>query len=279
MSRHPVFSTLWYGINTLAALCLLALIYGIGWEFHTVSYLRGFSDAVVPASSSPEQKVESILDWMARGPARRSTADAASFSLRDPENTLNYRELLEVCGTATNAFVNLASSSGLKARRLLLLSPNRSAKHVVSEVWLGDRWVIVDSSYRTLFRDAQGEFVTKEQLRDREIFQEVTGALPNYPPSYTYESTAIVRLAAIPGFGPALRGILDRTFPGWEQQFGWTLLLERESLALTVAATLLLFGLVVVRFLLGRYGTRRLGIARTPLREQVRRLGGAVPTR
>ena len=38
--------------------------------------------------------------------------DTDSLDGRNPEDTLNYRQFLEVCGTATNAFVNLAESSG-----------------------------------------------------------------------------------------------------------------------------------------------------------------------
>ena len=37
-------------------------------------------------------------------------------------------------GSATNAFLNLANSAGLLARRLLLLNANQGAKHVDGEV-------------------------------------------------------------------------------------------------------------------------------------------------
>ncbi len=100
-------------------------MYGAVWEYSTTSYLKGFSDAIVPSSGTAEAKVEAILAWMQHGPERRSTATPSSpMALRDPEDTLNYRGLLDVCGSATNAFVNLAQSSGLRSRRLLLLGPD-----------------------------------------------------------------------------------------------------------------------------------------------------------
>ena len=139
MKSYPFFRVCWYAANVLLIVSLGAILYSISWEYSTRSYLKGFSDAIVLFSDSPEQKVEAILAWMEHGPARRSTNDLDSLTARDPEDTLNYRQLLEVCGTATNAFVNLAQSSGLRARRLLLLDDNRVGIHVVVEVLLDAR--------------------------------------------------------------------------------------------------------------------------------------------
>jgi len=96
-------------------------------------YLDGFSDAIVPNSLPPEQKVEAILNWMRAEPSRAIASDPDALSKRDPETTLTYKQLLNVCGTATNAFLNLARSSDLRVRRLLLLAPDRTTKHVVAE--------------------------------------------------------------------------------------------------------------------------------------------------
>src|SRR5258708_11322265 len=157
MNRHSIVRVCWHEVNVLLAVFMMAVVYGAIWEFSTQSYLKGFSDAVIPSSDNPEQKVGSILSWMARGPARRYDSDAGDLDLRDPKETLNIEQLLRVCGTATNAFVNLADSSGLHARRLLLLDENsRISKHVVVEVLIDDRWVVVDPSYRTFLRLPNG---------------------------------------------------------------------------------------------------------------------------
>lgn len=108
MKRYPVVRICWYAVNVLLAVSLGAVLYSGAWEFSMQNYLKDFSDAVIPSSDTPEQKVEAILDWMAHGPARRSSAAPDALSARDPEETLNVRQLLQVCGTATNAFVNLA---------------------------------------------------------------------------------------------------------------------------------------------------------------------------
>jgi hypothetical protein len=49
-----------------------------------------------------------------------------------------------VCGTATNAFINLADSGRLPARRILLLNSDQGAKHVDAEVLVKGRWIVLD---------------------------------------------------------------------------------------------------------------------------------------
>jgi Transglutaminase-like superfamily len=273
MKNHPIVRRCWFAINVLLVASLVAVLYSVGWEFSTRSYLKGFSDAIIPASSRPEQKVEAILQWMAHGPARRSEADTGGLAMRNPEDTLNIQQLLKVCGTATNAFVNLAQSSGLHARRLLLLDTYGQSKHVVVEVLIDDRWVVVDPSYHFIPRLWDGQFATRTELKDPAIFRAATQSIPNYPAAYTYESTVHVRLARIPWIGRHLRGIFNFIWPPWEESINWTLLLERESFAMLVASILLLcFGLAA-RLLLGWYCRSKLGIARERLRDQILRAG------
>jgi len=276
MKKHPIVRVCWYGINILLIASFVAVLYGIGWEFSTRSYLRGFADAIIPSSDSPEQKAEAILVWIADGPARRTTSDPAALSLRDPVDTLNFQQLLQVCGTATNAFVNLAQSSGMNARRLLLLDKNRLSKHVVVEVVLGDRWIVVDPSYHTVFRLPDGRLVTRTDLQDPNIFRLVTQGIPNYPQIYTYESTVHIRLSRIPVVGGHLRTIFNFVWPSWEESINWTLLVERESFAMLCASIALFCFALALRFLLGWYCSSRLGIAPVRLRDQIVRVGQAL---
>ena len=271
MKNHPAIRACWYANNTLLIVSLMAVLYGIGWELSTRTYLKGFADAIIPASDSPEQKAEAILAWIADGPARRSTTNPAALSLRDPADTLNFEQLLRVCGTATNAFVNLAESSGMSARRLLLLDSNQSSKHVVVEVLVGDRWIVVDPSYHTVFRLPNGQMVTRTELQNPNIFRLVTQVIPKYPQTYTYESTVHVRLSRIPVVGLFLRKILNSIWPSWEESINWTLLVERESFAMLCVSIVLLLFTLAWRFLLGWYCFKRLGIAPVRLRDQIER--------
>jgi hypothetical protein len=265
----------WRMTNVLLVVSVLTLLYSAGWEYSVRRYLEGFSDAIVPAGAPPEKRVQAILDWMRTGPARSEEASPTGLAIRDPENTLNYQQLLSVCGTATNAFLNLARSSDLEVRRLLLLSPDQSTKHVVAEVRLKGRWIVVDPTYRVIQRNAAGEMLTREQLRNRQIFAEAVARIPGYPPEYNYENYVHVRVNKL-GLGAArLRPILNRMLPGWEERLDWSLLVERESffvLTLAAVATLLLF---LLRQALAWCADRRWKLSRFRLRSHVSRAGTA----
>lgn len=74
--------------------------------------------------------------------------------------------MLQVCGSAANAFIILASSSGLRVRRLLLLNAGGSTTHVDTQVLLNGRWIIVDPAFRVMLRGPDGALLTAEQLKD-----------------------------------------------------------------------------------------------------------------
>jgi Transglutaminase-like superfamily len=266
---------MWWSSNVLLAASIAAMLYSSAREYSVRRYLDGFSDAIVPNTLPAEQKVKAILDWMRAEPSRANTTNPEALSKRDPEMTLTYRQLLNVCGTATNAFLNLARSSDLRVRRLLLLSPNRTTKHVVAEVLIDDRWIIVDPAFRVILKDARGHYLTRSELRDPAVFSEAAGAIPNYPREYNYDQFAHVRLARLPLEGLHLRRLLDGVYPGWDEALDWSLLLERESffyLVLSGAATLCF---LLLRVLLAWYADSRLRIPRFRLRTKAIRAGEA----
>jgi hypothetical protein len=268
MIRYRTFNLAWRLVNSLIVICVLLAVCSLVWEYSTRRYLRGFSDAIVPLSAPAEKKVESILTWMQLGPSRLSVSDSLEYLLRDPATTLNYRELLKTCGTATNAFVNLANSSGLPARRLLLMDGYWSTKHVVVEVQVDGRWVVVDPAYRTIFRDSNGRPLTREELLDPQIFKQATGNIPGYLPTYTFDRTAQVRFARIPYLAPILNSI-SRVRPGWSDSILWTYFLERESSGAFAAAMLLVILLLLIRQSLRWYMENHVGLRKSRVRQKM----------
>ena len=244
-------------------------------EYSMRRYLDGYSDAIVPNFLPAENRVEAILNRMRAEPSRGIAEDPDKLARRDPEMTLNYAQLLRVCGTATNAFLNLARASDLQVRRLLLLAPDRNAKHVVAEVLINQRWVVVDPGYRVIMKDAQGRFLTRKDLQNPVIFEQAVSAIPNYPREYNYESFAHVRLAPLPLEGLHLRKLFDSIYPGWDDAVDWSLLLERQSffyLVLSAAATLFI---LILRYMLAWYADSRLRIPRFYLRGRMIQVGVA----
>jgi len=251
MKKEKILHAIGFSINTLLICSIILSLFGVAWEYSTRWYLSGFANAVLPSSASPEQKVSAILSWMSKGPSREAEYYSDDAENRDPVDTLNYSELLNVCGTATNAFVNLASAGGLEARRLLLLDEqNKSTNHVVAEVLLDNRWVIVDPTFHLILRDNSGHLLTREDLARPDVYLEATRNIDRYDIRYNYEHTAFIHLARIPLVGTFLQAKLNSVLPTWQDDINWTVLVERQSYSTAiVGVTLLLLALFLRRSL------------------------------
>jgi hypothetical protein len=267
MSRITAFRVAWWTVNLLFAASLACLAFAAAREWSVRQYLHGFSDAVVSASAQPDQKIEAILNWMRAGPSRAMAAKPDELSPRNPENTLNYTQLLTICGSATNAFLNLSRSSGLESRRLLLLTSDRQTKHVVAEVLVDGRWIVVDPSFRAVMRDRKGRALTRKDLQDPAKFREATSLVPNYPADYNYDRYAHVRLARLPLDGFHLRKLLESILPGWDETLDWSLFLERESFFVLVITSAFALISLALRLLLAWYADRRLRVPRFHFRQ------------
>ena len=277
--NHPVYRAAWYVVNGLLVVSICLTLYAMAWEYSTRRYLKGFSDAVVPALATPEEKAVAIIDWMSHGPARLPASPAGETQDRDPTDTLNYASLLKVCGSATNAFINLADSSGLSSRRLLLVNADGGAKHVVAEVLIDGRWIVVDPSFRTIPRNVDGQLLTSRDLADNAVFSFAMQNISNYDPSYNYSQTSHLHLKRIPFLGILTQRVLDHYQPNWADSPALSLLVERESLAAVVTAALALLLFFLVRVSLRWYGESRLGIRTFRVRTQVIRATSALFSR
>src|SRR5271169_1281263 len=274
-NEKRIFRWLWWLVNLLLLLAVLFTIWTGVWEYSVRRYLNGFSDAIIPEAAPPLEKVQAILGWMRIGPPRLEARDLNLLSAHDPTDTLNYRQLLEVCGSATNAFLNLSRSAGLETRRLLLLTPERTTKHVVAEVYVDGRWVIVDATYRTFMKDRAGRLLTRKDLQDPEIFHEATSVLAGYLPEYSYERFAHVRISALPFHGAQVRLLLDRIFPPWDEYLDWSLLLERRSFMYFFISVNALIALMLMHVALGWLADHHLLIPRFHLRANLSRATAA----
>ena len=274
-TKHLIFRLVWRGVNLLLVAVVVSSVYAGVREYSVRRYLDGFSDAIVPNSMPDEQKLQAILEWMRAEPSRAIATDPDTLAKRDPEMTLTYRQLLNVCGTATNAFLNLVRSSDLRARRLLLLTPDNNTKHVVAEVLIAGRWIVVDPTYRVIMKDAAGNYLTRKDLQNPVVFREATSAVPNYPPEYTYDHFGHVRLARLPYIGFGLKKMLGTIAPGWEEAIDWSLLLERESFFYLVLSVTGMLFFLLLRAALAWYADSRLRVPRFHLREHALRAGVA----
>jgi hypothetical protein len=265
MKAHPIFFLLWRLVNVGVILFALLLPLTAAWEFFTRQYVKGFASAIVVPGSGPEARVTAIMSWMGNNSVRSGTNDTDLVTVRDPENTLTSGKLLRICGSATNAFVNLANAAGVPARRLLLLDSWATANHVVAEVELDGRWHVVDPVFHIIPHDSSGQWLTASDLHDSAVLASITRNIPAYRPDYNYQKTAHLRLGRIPVFGPLVGRILNRLWPGWDGAIFWTLLTERESFAALIGAIFLLVVFFMLRIGTKTYGRRRLELSNAEL--------------
>jgi hypothetical protein len=225
-------------VSKLIMIAGIALfVYGVGWDYSTRTYLKGFVDAIIPLSGSPEEKTEALAAWFRKEPLRDISLESESDGLirdRDPVHIVQNLRLLRVCGTASNAFMNLADSADLKVRRLLLLDSSGGTMHVVGEVKWGDRWIVANPQQGLVYRNGSGRALTKEELRDPAVFRDAISRMPGYDPEWTFERTVHVRMKRIPLLGGPLRVSLDRLLPGWEEAINWSYFAENPALWLIV---------------------------------------------
>jgi hypothetical protein len=274
--NNLVFQVATFSVNILLISSVLLTLFGIAWEYSTREYLSGFANAVLPSTSSSEEKIQAILAWMQQGPARSADYYSDDSQNRDPIDTLNYKELLTVCGTGTNAFVNLASAGGIEARRLLLLdAQGMNTNHVVAEVHIDDRWVVVDPSFHVILRDNDGHLLTRQDLAHPDILQDATRNIPGYDPLYNYEHTAFIHLGRLPLVGDLLQTELESIPLSWQEGINWTILIERESYdTIVIGAALLCFAFFLRRMIFW-YGKRISIIPISPW-EQLQQTGVAL---
>jgi len=156
-----------------------------------------------------------------------------------------------------------------------LLSSDRTTKHVVAEVLLDGRWIVVDPTFRIVMRNAKGEMLTRKELQNPQNFAEAIARAPGYPEAYNYAKFAHIRIARLPLDGLRLRPVLDSVFPGWDEKVDWSLLLERESFFVLATAAFATFLLLLLRLFLAWYADRRLKVSRFHLRSHLARAGVA----
>ena len=271
-----LFAGLWRFVNLLIIVSFALLIFGLFWNHLTHEYLRGFADAIVPLNGSDEKKAEALLGWLSHTPGRAEGFAKNALDERDPVDVLHDEKLLKVCGSTANAFINLAAVAGLESRRLLLVTETGEAKHVTAEVLILGRWVVVDPTTGSMFKDASGRLLTKEELRDPEVFLDAISRIPRYPAMYSFERTAYFHLERLPLVGRPLRRILDRFLPGWDVALDWGYLPEHPSLWPVLASLVLLGFGIPFRFLLDWYGRKRLQVNRTRFRQRLARASQAL---
>lgn len=235
-------------------------MYSLAWTYSTHRYLKGFADAIIPLTGSTQQKTEALLAWLRHEPERKDEVVEGVANRRDPVIIVQNEKLLKICGSASNAFLNLAGAAGLNVRRLLLLDHSGGTMHVVAEVQWDGRWVVVDPAHGRIFEDGFGRPLSKQELRRPDVFLDAISRIPGYDPSYTFAHTAHIHLRRIPWLGTLLDRMLDRFSPGWQESVDWGYFAENPSLWPTLISLPLFLLAILLRYFAGAYSRSKMRV-------------------
>lgn len=114
------------------------------------------------------------------------------------------------CGSFTSVVGRLLVSAGYPIRILQMHCGPDPACHILLEVQLDGRWVVVDPSYNLLFQNTDGSIASYDQLHHN--FSAYAAQTPrDYNPAYRFEDARRTNWDKIPVLMPLLRGLLNAT--------------------------------------------------------------------
>ncbi len=61
----------------------------------------------------------------------------------------------------------LLDAIGIKSRYAMLLKKDSISPHTLNEVFLGDKWCVMDTSYNIIYKDNEGKYISLEELSVR----------------------------------------------------------------------------------------------------------------
>jgi hypothetical protein len=147
--------------------------------------------------------------------------------------------------------------------------------HVVAEVFIDGRWMIVDPTFHAILTDRNGRLLTRQDLASPSVLREATRNLAGYNPAYNYEHTAFIHFSRLPLVGHFLQEKLSSVLPAWQERVNWAVLVERQSYATLVVGIALLGLAICLRRMICWYG-RKLSIFPMNPWEQLREGGVAL---
>jgi transglutaminase superfamily protein len=133
------------------------------------SFVDGICAVVARPESPPEQRAMQLFRWVNSYDDEELSSSAATppRGLLTPRAMIEHRAYFRAnCGSKAWLLAILARHAGLQARELRLCDARHEARHVVCEVLIGSRWLVLDPTVDLDFRRRDGQLATAAELRD-----------------------------------------------------------------------------------------------------------------
>jgi hypothetical protein len=114
------------------------------------------------------------------------------------------------CGSNSFVLSRLLMQLGYVIRVAQMGSNGVYGRHIVTEVWNGNKWVVLDALYNLSFKDSSGKLASFKEVSDNWKYYS-TQTPKGYDVSYNYESVRYTNWHKIPVLFPAIKKILEIT--------------------------------------------------------------------
>ena len=141
--------------DTYRAWWIEAYDYGCG-----LLWARRLVRQVAPADFADEVRVTRLAVWV----FDHFIGYPSSMPNQEDQFLNTARRGYGYCDQLAHILATLYWSAGYPSRLFMLRSAEGISNHTVTQVQVRGRWILVDPSYKILFRDPQGRFMTVEDL-------------------------------------------------------------------------------------------------------------------
>jgi hypothetical protein len=260
-------------LSLLAISSLLCL-----WQLALFAVDSSFVDGICAVVARPdlpaEQRTLQLFRWVNTydDDAMPSSAATPPRGLLTPRAMIEHRAYFRAnCGSKAWLLAILARHAGLQARELRLCDAHHLARHVVCEILVGNRWVVLDPTVDLDFRRRDGQLATADELRDP-VLLAINARRAEYYDRQLWQFTHAERLhfEKVPLVGGLLRRLASRLTGRPAEEIAVPAALEQPRLvaagSLAAFALLALAGTALLARRRGRATQHRVQRDQFPLR-------------
>jgi hypothetical protein len=114
------------------------------------------------------------------------------------------------CGSNSYVLARLLMQLGYPVRIAQMGFQQGNGRHIITEAWNGEKWVVLDALYNLHFRKFDGKLASFADISSNWSYYKAQ-VPSNYNPQYNYYSVRYANWHKIPILFPVIRNILDFT--------------------------------------------------------------------
>ena len=135
-------------------------------DLESQEYIKNISFKITSNSNSDIDKIITLNNWINQEIEHKGYDDISEFEVsHDPKSVISRGWGL--CFDRSYMLELMAQSLGFKVRHIAMASNNGDSSHAVSEVYINDKWVLVDSTYNKIYYDENKAPMSLKQVHKK----------------------------------------------------------------------------------------------------------------